>query len=176
MRDGAYCGGRFVCAPLHGQVCAPRGSVPWVSWVCCVGTASEHRSRRRQQRIGSLSFPHPRLRGAVFYPPNALGAGLKNISPRPTKTAPTLGGGIAYIETREGEIGGRGRLDGNPDAPALEEGFTGRNTAPKIQFPRVHITLSTCNIILFCHSFFPMAHLRRADHRAAVSLIGLHGL
>lgn len=62
---------------------------------------------------------HSAYRDTVFCPPNALDAGIKKMLPRPKQHQRLVGG---YIETRGGG-GGGGRLDGNPDAPALQEGF-----------------------------------------------------
>lgn len=144
MRDRAYCGGRFVCAPLHGQVCSPRGSIPWVSGVWCVGTAGEYRRRRKQR----LSSP-PAQRHSVW-PATCTGCWDKN-DPRPKQPQRMTGG---YIETRQGgrEGEGGGRLDGNPDAPALEEGFY-----QEITFSKAAVSTSPHHIIHLL--YFPVLSL-----------------
>lgn len=148
MRDRAYCGGRFVCAPLHGQVCSPRGSIPWVSGVWCVGTAGEYRRRRKQR----LSSP-PAQRHSVW-PATCAGRWDKN-DPRPKQPQRMTGG---YIETRQGGREGEGGAVGwKPRCSSIRGGFLpGDNLLQSCSFhestPHYPPVIFSC----FVPHFFPL--------------------
>lgn len=69
-------------------------------------------------------FSSPAAHRHSVLPAKCTGCRDKNFSK--TKTAPTLGGGIAYVETREGENRREGDVGWKPRCSSIRRGFLPR--------------------------------------------------